>query len=250
MLKINNLTHFYSNANQQKVPIFKNFNLEIKSGEIVALLGPSGCGKTTLVNIIAGYILPTSGEIIVNGLKTSNPGKDRVVINQENDLFDWMTVYENMSLVSSSHQDVDKFLRLSGLHDFQLSYPGELSGGMKKRLSLARALAVGSKFIIMDEPFGSIDYDLRQSLYREFLSIVREAGITVLIVTHDIDEAIFLSEYIVLLGQKPTRILNKFKVNFCYPRQNEIRQLPEFMNIQKVIIEGYGSSRSAIGNNS
>jgi len=198
-------------------------------------VGPSGCGKTTLVNIIAGYIKPIMGEILVNNQIINYPGKDRIVINQEDDLFGWMTVYENMKLVVKGDEIIEKFLNLTNLLKFKNLYPSELSGGMKKRLSFARALAVDPEFIIMDEPFGSLDYRIKQKLHEELLNIVKASNKTVLLVTHDIEEAIFLSERIIILSKELAEIRQEIIVPFDYPRKIELKDSIDFLNLKRKI---------------
>lgn len=211
MLQLKNISHYYKNA---KELVLDNINLEVKDQELVAIIGPSGCGKTTLVNIIAGYIKPVKGKILVHDKEVSRPGKDRIVINQENDLFNWMTVEENIKLINHENNKVNEFLKLARLVNYKDYYPHQLSGGMKKRLSLVRALAADLQFIIMDEPFSSQDVEIKNKLYHELLRIARDQNKTILLITHDIEEAIFLSDRIVVLGGKPATIIGEHKVPF------------------------------------
>jgi len=235
MLELKNISHYYLNKQKEKLLIFNNFNIKINKGAISAIVGPSGCGKTTLVNIIAGYIKPIMGEILVNNQIINYPGKDRIVINQEDDLFGWMTVYENMKLVIKGDEIIEKFLNLTNLLKFKNLYPSELSGGMKKRLSFARALAVDPEFIIMDEPFGSLDYRIKQKLHEELLNIVKASNKTVLLVTHDIEEAIFLSERIIILSKELAEIRQEIIVPFDYPRKIELKDSIDFLNLKRKI---------------
>jgi len=235
MLVIKNISHYYlNNGDKNKVVVFDKLNLEIKDKEFVSLVGRSGCGKTTLVNIIAGYIKPISGEIRVNNKLITNPGKDRIVIHQENDLFDWMTVMENIKLVArdKSINNIKKYIKLVNLENFNNIYPKELSGGMKKRLSLARALSADPEFIIMDEPFISLDYQTKEELHKEFLNIVKTSNKTVLLVTHDIDEAIFLSDRVIVFSGSPTLIKQEIIIPFPYPRDLNIKELGEFKKLR------------------
>jgi len=235
MLELKNIYHYYLNKQNEKLLIFNNFNIKINKGAVSAMVGPSGCGKTTLVNIIAGYIKPIMGEVLVNNKIINYPGKDRIVINQEDDLFGWMTVYENMKLVIKGDEIIEKFLNLTNLLKFKNLYPSELSGGMKKRLSFARALAVDPEFIIMDEPFGSLDYRIKQKLHEELLNIVKASNKTVLLVTHDIEEAIFLSERIIILSKEPAEIKQEIVVPFSYPRRIELKDSIDFINLKRKI---------------
>ena len=235
MLELKNIYHYYLNKQNEKLLIFNNFNIKINKGAVSAMVGPSGCGKTTLVNIIAGYIKPIMGEVLVNNKIINYPGKDRIVINQEDDLFGWMTVYENMKLVVKGDEIIEKFLNLTNLLKFKNLYPSELSGGMKKRLSFARALAVDPEFIIMDEPFGSLDYRIKQKLHEELLNIVKASNKTVLLVTHDIEEAIFLSERIIILSKELAEIRQEIIVPFDYPRKIELKDSIDFLNLKRKI---------------
>jgi len=235
MLELKNIYHYYLNKQNEKLLIFNNFNIKINKGAVSAMVGPSGCGKTTLVNIIAGYIKPIMGEVLVNNKIINCPGEDRIVINQEDDLFGWMTVYENIKLMVKSEEIIEKFLNLTNLLKFKNLYPNELSGGMKKRLSFARALVVNPEFIIMDEPFGSLDYQIKQKLHEELLNIVKASNKTVLLVTHDIEEAIFLSERIIILSKEPAEIKQEIVVPFSYPRRIELKDSIDFINLKRKI---------------
>ncbi|OGY45826.1 MAG: hypothetical protein A2744_00265 [Candidatus Buchananbacteria bacterium RIFCSPHIGHO2_01_FULL_44_11] len=236
MITVKDITFNYPGKNSQgEVGVFKDFSLEIFDGEFLSLVGPSGCGKTTLVNIIAGYLKPFSGGVVINGDNITLPGKDRIVINQENDLFEWMTVYENMKLITKDDDSIDKYLLMTHLTKFKNYYPRELSGGMKKRLSLARALVVDSGFIIMDEPFGSLDNQIKEKLHEEVLKIVKQSGKTILLVTHDVEEAIFLSDRILLLSGKPVTIKQEIKIPFNHPRYLSLRDSAEFSKFRSIV---------------
>lgn len=236
MLELKNISHHYKNQSRDiKISVLENINLLINEGEFVSLVGKSGCGKTTLINIIAGYIQPVGGSIFVNGEKVIAPGKDRIVINQAHDLFDWMTVYQNMSLVSKNDSDINKYLSMTGLSEFVDAYPYELSGGMKKRLSLARALVTDPKFIIMDEPFNSLDYQLKEKLQEELLDIVRKSKKTILFVTHDIEEAVFLSDRVIVLSGKPTQIKKELIVSLPNGRDISVRDSIDFIRLKNII---------------
>lgn len=204
MLVLKKINHSY------KKKILSNISFNIKENEFVSLIGPSGCGKTTLVNIIAGYIEPSKGGVFMRGREVRKPGRDRMVINQENDLFKWMTVLENMELVSSDRKKINRLLDVCGLLKFKNYFPNKLSGGMKKRLSLARVLASGCDFIIMDEPFSSQDINTKNKLYIELLEIVKSENKTILLVTHDIKEALLLSDRIIVMGKEPTKIIREY----------------------------------------
>ena len=237
LIVVNGICHSY--VQDKKIMILNDLNFEIEKGEFVSVLGRSGCGKTTLTNIIAGYIKPTRGEILINNTTVNKPGKNRIVVNQENDLFEWMTVWENMRLVSKNKENINKYLSLVELGHIKQDFPNSLSGGMKKRLSLARALVVNPEFLILDEPFSSLDYSTKQSLHVELAKIFTTTKKTTLLVTHTIEEAIFLSDRIIILGGKPTSIIKIIKVDFSRPRKLSIKKTKKFNNLKDVIELSY-----------
>lgn len=234
MLNIKNLTFSYKlGKNHISQTILSNFSLKVKRGEFVALLGKSGCGKTTLVNLIAGYLKPDSGIIKIGRKTKSWPDRDRIVINQENDLFEWMTAFQNIQIVAinKNPDSIREYLRLAGLESFSDSYPNELSGGMKKKLSLVRALSAKPKFIILDEPFSSIDHISAEKLQVEFNLIVKKLSTTVILVTHSISEAVFLSDRILVINGSPLEIVSNTIVDLPIPRGRNIIQTDKFKHI-------------------
>ena len=241
MLKLNNINFGYEQKNNPISFILKDFNLNIAEGELLSLVGPSGCGKTTLVNIISGYLRPISGNVVVNGKIVEFPGKDRIVINQEDDLFGWMTVMGNMKIISEDNLLIKKYLDLTNLSDYVNYYPGQLSGGMKKRLSLARALLADAKFIIMDEPFASLDHKTKDKLQEEVLKIIKESGKTVLLVTHNVNEAIFMSDKILFISGKPIEVMRELQIPFSYPRNIDIKESKEFNILENEIKKEIGN---------
>lgn len=249
MITIKNISYHYSSSrSKNEGMIFNNLNFEIKKGEFVSILGRSGCGKTTLANILAGYIKPINGEVLINNRVVNKPGKSRILVNQENDLFEWMTVIANISIVTNDFLMINKYLKLADLERYKYKYPNNLSGGMKKRLSLARALAVNPNFLILDEPFSSLDYHTKQALHVELDKIFTLTKKTTLLFTHDIEEAIFLSDRIIVLGGKPTSIKNEIKLKFLHPREMDIENTKQFNAIKLKIRESYGNTQ-LIGTN-
>jgi NitT/TauT family transport system ATP-binding protein len=208
------------------VPALVDINLEIQEGEFICLLGPSGCGKSTLLKIIAGLIPASSGRITINGKAIDGPGPERAVVFQDYALFPWMSVRDNIEfglearkLAPSARKEIsDKLLSVVGLSDFASRYPHHLSGGMKQRVSIARALAVNPSLLLMDEPFGALDAQTRQSLQDELLRIWREYRKTVIFVTHSIEEAIYLSDRIVVMTARPGRIKEVITIDEARPR--------------------------------
>lgn len=240
MIMIKNISYYYSQSRpKDEDMIFSNLSFEIKKGEFVSILGKSGCGKTTLANILAGYIKPISGEILINNSTINKPGKNRILVNQEKDLFEWMTVIDNISIGTNNLLKINKYLKLVDLDQYKYIYPNHLSGGMKKKLSLVRALAVDPDFLILDEPFSSLDYYTRQSLHLELDKIFTITEKTIFLVTHDIEEAIFLSDRIIVVGGKPTSIRKEFKIGLPHPRKLNMKNTKQFDAIKLQIQKNY-----------
>jgi NitT/TauT family transport system ATP-binding protein len=204
----------------------RNVSLRIQSGEFVTLLGPSGCGKTTLLRLVSGLESPTKGHITASGSTVQGPDPNRATVFQAYHLFPWLSVRENIAfgLVEQGMADaerqarVEKMLTLVGLSEFADAYPKELSGGMKQRVGLARALAVDPEVLLLDEPFGSVDRQTRRRLQQELLDIWRDTGKTVLFVTHDIDEAVALSDHIAVMSGTPGRVRTTVSIEKPRPR--------------------------------
>ena len=225
MLTVENLNKKYV-SHGSETPALVDINLRIEEGEFVCLLGPSGCGKSTLLKIIAGLIPATSGRIAINGRPVSGPGPERAVVFQDYALFPWMTVRDNVEfglearkLPLAERREVSRrLLKVVGLSDFAERFPHQLSGGMKQRVSIARALAVDPSLLLMDEPFGALDAQTRQLLQDELLRIWREYRKTVVFVTHSIEEAIYLSDRIVVMTARPGRVKQVVMVPEARPR--------------------------------
>ncbi len=195
-------------------PVLENINLDIKQGELVCLLGPSGCGKSTLLNIVAGFIKAEEGSVRIEGEVVTVPAINRLVIFQDYGLLPWRTVGQNVALglevkkVTRAEQNImiTKYLKMVGLEDARDKFPHQLSGGMQQRAAIARALAVQPEILLMDEPFGALDAITRMKLQEDILALCRETGTTILFVTHDIEEAVYLADRIVILSANPGRI--------------------------------------------
>jgi nitrate ABC transporter ATP-binding subunit len=225
MLTVENLNKTYISHGSETSALV-DINLQVEQGEFLCLLGPSGCGKSTLLKIIAGLIPATSGRIAINGKPVSGPGPERAVVFQDYALFPWMTVRDNVEfglearkLPLAERREVSKrLLKVVGLSDFAERFPHQLSGGMKQRVSIARALAVDPSLLLMDEPFGALDAQTRQLLQDELLRIWREYRKTVVFVTHSIEEAIYLSDRIVVMTARPGRVKQIVMVPEARPR--------------------------------
>ena len=218
---------YVSSATNQLVEALLPVDLDIAHGEFVCLLGPSGCGKSTLLNCIAGLVTPTSGEILVDGKAVRAPGADRGMVFQEHGLFPWMTVGDNVGfgpLLRGMRKDeraqiVERYLGLVGLSGWQQRFPGELSGGMKQRVGIARALANSPEILLLDEPFGSLDALTRDRMQDELLNIWQAAKVTCVFVTHSIAEAVFLADRIVVMTARPGKV--KALICITTPRRRD-----------------------------
>ncbi|WP_188872910.1 ABC transporter ATP-binding protein [Halarchaeum rubridurum] len=218
---------------RQTTQPLRDVSLAVERGEFVCLVGPSGCGKTTLLRLLAGLESPTDGTISVGGSRVTGPGVDRGMVFQEYNLFPWKTVEENVRFgldrpvcdCADCAARVADLVELVGLGGFEDAYPKELSGGMKQRVAVARALAVDPEVLLMDEPFGSIDAQTRDRLQAELLDIWRETGKTVVFVTHEIEEAVTLADRVVVLGAGSDGVVGDFDVDISRPRE---RTDPEF----------------------
>jgi ABC-type nitrate/sulfonate/bicarbonate transport system ATPase subunit len=225
MLKLKKIKFEYKNNEV----VLDELDFAIEKNEIVSVIGPSGAGKTTLVNLIAGYLSEYKGEVIISGEVKNYPSRKCIVINQENDLFPWLTVEKQLWLVRKEKEKNNELLKLVNLYQYKNKLPQELSGGMKKRLSFARALASETDFIIMDEPFSSQDVAMKEKLHQDLLDIARRENKTILLVTHDLDEAIFLSNRILVLGGTPAKIIGEHKMPFD---KNDLIQGSEVENLK------------------
>ena len=214
-VRITGLNMIYvSDRLERSVTALEDIDLSIATGEFVCLLGPSGCGKTTLLNLIAGFLHPTSGSVLVDGVSVDGPGPERGVVFQEYGIFPWFTVAQNIAFgprmrgASKKEQAeiVRHFVDLVHLKGFEDHYPGELSGGMKQRVSIARTLANGPDILLMDEPFGALDAMTRETMQEELLQIWQLDKRTCIFVTHSIAEAVYLADRIVILGAHPGRV--------------------------------------------
>ena len=226
ILHIKNISKEYKSSNLITQTIFDGMDLEIREGEFVTIIGKSGCGKSTLLNIVAGLDKSFSGEVIVEGKPMKSTSQDRIVIFQENALFPWLSVVQNIEfslrqvkIQKERRRDLAmNYLNVVGLSDFADANVHELSGGMKQRVAIARALSLDPKFLLMDEPFAALDIHTRQSLCSELLRIHYETKKTILFVTHNIDEAVLLGDRVILLSHSTGKIRREFIVNIPRPR--------------------------------
>ncbi|HEY7903915.1 MAG TPA: ABC transporter ATP-binding protein [Casimicrobiaceae bacterium] len=227
--------------------VVDDVSYDIRDREFVSVIGPSGCGKTTMMNIVAGFTRPTSGSVRLDGREIAGPGPDRGVMFQEYGVFPWLSVRDNigfgLKLAANRVSDaerrdvVERYMRLMGLADFAEAWPKTLSGGMRQRLALARAYAVRPEFLLMDEPFGALDAQTRSAMQNLLLDVLAAEGKTVMLITHSVEEAIYLSSRIVVMSARPTRIREIVDVPFGYPRRESLHESPVFNELRSHIRE-------------
>lgn len=222
--------------------VVDDVSFDIRENEFICVVGPSGCGKTTLMNIVAGFVKPTQGRVTLDGQPVEGPGRDRGVIFQEYGVFPWLTVEQNIlfglklsgSKTPASDRDsvCRQYLALMGLTDFAKAYPKTLSGGMRQRLAIARAYAAKPEFLLMDEPFGALDAQTRSKMQNLLLEVLQREGKTVMMITHSVDEAVYLASRIVVVTARPARIKEIIEIPFGYPRHEDLHETPEFIAIK------------------
>ena len=242
-LRIVSVTKDFPNLDNpaMRTQALDDVSLSIEPGELVSLVGPSGCGKSTLLRLLAGLDRPNAGDLWVGNELINGPSAERGLVFQDPNLFPWLTVRKNIQsglvardLVQSKGHEVDEFMRLIGLESFAGAYPHHLSGGMAQRAALARALINHPKVLLLDEPLGALDAFTRMRMQDEVLRLWEARGTTMLLVTHDIDEAIYMSDRIVIMTPRPGRIERIIQVDLDRPRQ---RNSPEFLRLRSDILE-------------
>jgi taurine transport system ATP-binding protein len=230
-----------------RVVALEGISLSFAAGDFVSIVGPSGCGKTTLMQTLAGFLEPSSGRVTIEGRDVDGPGADRGVVFQQPALFPWLTVAGNAGFgpmlrgaaKSARAEIVERNLRMVGLWDFRDRYPYELSGGMQQRLAIVRALANGPKILLMDEPFGALDALTREQMQEELHAVWRRSGMTVLLITHSVEEAIYLGTDVVVMSQRPGRIVERIAAPFARRDERDsraIKSLPEFVAMREHVL--------------
>jgi NitT/TauT family transport system ATP-binding protein len=231
-------SRYWMEREEREFVAFADVSLNIAEGEFVCICGPSGCGKTTLLNIVAGLLTYDEGSLRVGGVRVNGPGVSRSMVFQHASLLPWRTVAGNVRYGMEMQRRFDRktmdertgqFVRMVGLGGFESSYPSELSGGMQQRVNLARALATDPEVLLLDEPFAALDAQTRELMQSELLKIWSRAGKTVLFITHQIDEAVFLADRVVVMGTRPGRIKGEFEVPFERPRSLAVKRAPAFL---------------------
>jgi NitT/TauT family transport system ATP-binding protein len=244
MLEVRQLSKVFFEQNDPRRPglvALFNVSLTVRKNEFVSLLGPSGCGKTTLIRIIAGLLPPDRGEVWVDGRRVSAPGRDRCMVFQQFGLLPWRTVLGNVEFgleIDGVPKDerraiAARYLELVGLKGFEHYYPHQISGGMQQRVGIARALSKRPEILLMDEPFGAVDAQTREQLQEELLKIWAQTQTTVVFVTHSIDEAIYLSDRVVVMQARPGRVKEEVAIDLPRPRwEGDIKAEPRFAQLR------------------
>jgi taurine transport system ATP-binding protein len=245
-LKIDNISMRFDLPNGGHVQALQNVSLDIAEGELMSVLGPSGCGKTTLLNIVAGFLAPTDGKIILGDHSVTGPSAERGMVFQQGALFEWMSVRENVAfgprMKGTAKQDagkVDHLLDVVGLQDFKEKAVYELSGGMQQRVALARCLANDPDVILMDEPLGALDALTREKMQGLVLKLWKETGKTIILITHSVEEALLLGERLLVMAPRPGRIHKEYRLPFAEHGVNaDLREVKKS--------DGYGEKREEI----
>ena len=246
MLVVRNVSKRFPKQGRQgeEFAALEKVSFEVRRGEFVSVLGPSGCGKTTLIRIIAGLIPPDEGEVVVNGALVVAPGRDRCIVFQNFGLLPWRTVQANVEFGLELEgvapleraRIAGRFIELVGLRGFERYYPHQVSGGMQQRVGIARALSRDPEILLMDEPFGAVDAQTREELQEELLQIWNQTEKTVLFVTHSIDEAIYLSDRVIIMSTRPGRVRDVVPVDLPRPRYSfDVRSEEIFVRLQRDI---------------
>jgi NitT/TauT family transport system ATP-binding protein len=240
-----------------RLRVVDDVSYTIDDGDFVAVIGPSGCGKTTMMNMVAGFMHPTSGRVLLDGKPIQGPGPDRGVMFQEYGVFPWLTVRDNIAFgltlaanrASAAERDAvcARYMKLMGLTEFADAWPKMLSGGMRQRLALARAYAVRPQFLLMDEPFGALDAQTRAAMQDLLLEVLQAEGKTVMLITHSVEEAIYLSTRIVVATARPARIREIVDVPFPYPRDESLHETPLFgelrSHVRALVMQEYAAQQ-------
>jgi NitT/TauT family transport system ATP-binding protein len=260
-ISIKDVSRIFYSPSGEKIEALKGVNLEVEDafsaagrdiGEFRVLLGPSGCGKSTLLRMIAGLDKPSSGQVLVNGEIITHPGKDRGMVFQKYTSFPWLTVADNIAYgmkingvpEAQRKETVDRLLKSVGLSEFANVYPETLSGGMQQRVAIARTLALRPSVILMDEPFGALDAQTRSDMQQLLLQIWDETACTILFVTHDVEEAVYLADRIFIMSSHPGTIVEDVEVPFDRPRDLGLKEKSEFHELQHYVL---GRLKSAPG---
>lgn len=236
-IEVRNLSvQFMMRRSGESVVALKDINLSVAPGKFTCVIGPSGCGKTTLLNVLAGLNPPQGGDVLIDGEQVKGPGANRAMVFQSGALLPWRTVLQNIAyglqIQKQPQQEIDQrsreMCRLVGLSGFESSYPRELSGGMQQRVNLARALATNPRLLLMDEPFASLDSQTRELMQIEVLRIWQQTRQTVIFVTHQIEEAVFLADEVMVMTARPGQVKKMMQIDLPRPRSMDVKKSPAF----------------------
>lgn len=239
LLRVENVDKTFLRKGKPSIEALRAINLSIKEGEFVSIVGASGSGKSTLLRIIDGLTTPSEGAVFVDNNRVERPGPDRAMVFQQDSLLPWKTVIENVAYGltlakkpwTEASKIAERFVAMTGLAGFEHHYPHQLSGGMRQRVNVARALAVNPRILLLDEPFAALDAQTREIMQTELLSIWRESKKTVLLITHQIDEAVFLSDRVIVFRARPGSVREEVPIELARPRDLELKRTPEFVGL-------------------
>ena len=244
-LSIRGVSRTFTSARGKATQALLPVDFEVRENDFVTILGPSGCGKSTMLRIVAGLDFPTTGQVVLDGQSVEGPGADRGMVFQSYTLFPWLTIEQNIRFglrergmgLAEQKDRSDYFISKVGLRGFEQHFPKQLSGGMQQRTAIARALANDPKILLMDEPFGALDNQTRVLMQELLLGIWEAERKTVMFVTHDIDEAIFMANRVAVFSARPGRIKTELAVDLPHPRHYTIKTSPEFMDLKARLTE-------------
>ncbi|GAB2522715.1 NitT/TauT family transport system ATP-binding protein/sulfonate transport system ATP-binding protein [Simplicispira sp. 125] len=244
-LSIRGVSRTFTSARGKATQALLPVDFEVRENDFVTILGPSGCGKSTMLRIVAGLDFPTTGQVVLDGQPVEGPGADRGMVFQSYTLFPWLTIEQNIRFglrergmgLAEQKDRSDYFISKVGLRGFEQHFPKQLSGGMQQRTAIARALANDPKILLMDEPFGALDNQTRVLMQELLLGIWEAERKTVMFVTHDIDEAIFMANRVAVFSARPGRIKTELAVDLPHPRHYTIKTSPEFMDLKARLTE-------------
>lgn len=243
---VNSVRKWYYRKGQPPVHVLENCSFEIEPAKLTVLMGTSGCGKSTLAYLLSGYLSPDHGTMTIDGASISGPGPDRIMVFQETALWPWMTVIENVMFgpvalgsmpKAEARRKADALLMKFGLVDFRDKYPGQLSGGMKRRAELAQALINSPKIMILDEPFRGLDLMTRELMQEYYIGLFEETRLTTLFITAELEEAIFLADRLLVIGGTPSRVVKTIEVDLPHPRTWDVLTSERYLELKKELME-------------
>jgi NitT/TauT family transport system ATP-binding protein len=243
LLELKGVGKSFSDQKLRKFRALENVSFSLNQGEFLAIIGPSGCGKSTLLRLAAGLDLPTSGEVIFAGNLVSHPSPERGLVFQAYNSFPWLTVWQNIAFglhrdsAAQRQGEIKKWLEVTGLSEFSDCYPKALSGGMRQRMALARTMIMNPKLLLLDEPFGALDEHTRERMQQLLLRTVAASSCSIIIVTHDVREAILLSDSVIQMSPRPATVQNIFPSPLSKPRSRDQMKTPEFIALHQQIVD-------------